>query len=320
MKKSVVIATYNGAEFLREQLDTIRMQTVKPDEVVICDDCSTDNTVEVARTYIEEYGLNGSWIVYENDSNLGYANNFNKAAKLATGDLLFFSDQDDTWDKEKIQIMSELMEQYEDCAVLSTDYNPWYFGDTEKKAPKEVLEKMPNNGKLEKINLSKTSFYIGAIGCCMCVRKTFFDGVNDYWHDGWAQDDRMWRLSQCADGCYILHSNLINHRIHSNNTSTYSKYHTLSRRVKLFKEMQQANEEMLKTLMDRFNNSETPDVKRAILPQIKIVNKHISMMELRIKLLEKRNLFCSIPLVFYLSFYEKKKSYLLEAYMALKGK
>ena len=49
MKTSVVLSTYNGEKYLVEQLDSIKNQTLSADEVVICDDCSNDNTVEIVR-------------------------------------------------------------------------------------------------------------------------------------------------------------------------------------------------------------------------------------------------------------------------------
>ena len=54
---SVVMATYNGADFILEQLDSIRIQKLKPDQVIICDDCSTDQTVALIRDYITKHQL-----------------------------------------------------------------------------------------------------------------------------------------------------------------------------------------------------------------------------------------------------------------------
>ena len=95
MKTSIVMATYNGAEYLYEQLDSIRDQSLKADEVIICDDCSKDNTVAMLKEYVEKNSLGDSWKIIENEENLGYANNFHKALMLAQGDYIFFSDQDD---------------------------------------------------------------------------------------------------------------------------------------------------------------------------------------------------------------------------------
>lgn len=309
MKISVILATYNGEKYLAEQLDSIREQTVPVDEVVVCDDCSTDGTVAALKEYIGRYGLEEKWHVYENESNLGYANNFRKAADLATGDFLFFSDQDDTWDLRKIEIMLDEIQKRPECCVLCTDYNLMYEGQNVPQAPKDVLKKMPNNGVTENVVLSKRSVYIGAIGCCMCVRKTFYDSISEYWFDAWAQDDRMWRLAQCAGGCVIMHKNLINHRIHTNNTSTFGKYHTLERRIKLFKAMQEANLQMLKMLEAEGKVSEQ-----------QMMSRHIDMMELRIDLLEHKHLTNVFKLIKYLPYYQKKTSLLVEVYIAMKAK
>ena len=63
MKISVAMATYNGAQYIEEQLESIRIQTMPVDEVRICDDGSSDDTVEVICHYIREHGLESSWSV-----------------------------------------------------------------------------------------------------------------------------------------------------------------------------------------------------------------------------------------------------------------
>uniref|UniRef100_UPI004057BD07 glycosyltransferase n=1 Tax=Acetatifactor sp. TaxID=1872090 RepID=UPI004057BD07 len=304
------MATYNGETYLVEQLDTIRKQSVPVDELIICDDCSKDKTVEIARNYIVENGLADKWKVVINEKNMGYANNFHNATLLATGDLILFADQDDLWREDKVQIMTALMQKHTDCMVLCSDYEPFYDGEHVPTASKKTLEKMPNNGVLEKVELSEQSVYIGALGCCMCVRREFYHKLNAYWFDGWAQDDRMWRLAQCAGGCYILHSNLIQHRIHGNNTSTYGKYHTTERRLQLFWAMQKANYAM-KDMLDDYSAE-----KKIRL----MIDKHICMMNNRIELLEQRNLLKSLQLLPFLKYYQELKSFLVEIYMVLMKK
>jgi glycosyltransferase involved in cell wall biosynthesis len=304
MTVSVVMATYNGAEFIEEQLDTIREQTRLVDELIICDDGSSDKTVDVVRAYITRHGLEDKWHIYENPVNLGYANNFNHSASLATGDLLFFSDQDDRWDSEKIRTMERIMQEHEDCTVLCTDYFPWIFGDGAAKAPKSVVDKMPDNGVLEKIKLSNRSLYIGAIGCCMCVRRDFFKKIEQYWFDGWAQDDRMWRLAQCVDGLYVLHSNLVWHRIHANNTSTYGNYHGRAKRAAHFREMLLACEQSEKAAEEL--NRPAGDKK--------ILSSHTYMMKRRCEMLENRKPLCALGLIKYLKYYQNYRSFLVDLY------
>ena len=308
VKISVVIASYNGAEFLVEQLDSIRKQTMPPDELIICDDRSKDDTVKVAEEYIKGYNLENRWHVTINEYNMGYADNFDNAAKQASGELIFFSDQDDVWNLDKIEVMTKIMVEHPECKVLCSDYIPWYTGENAPQAPKSVTDRMPDNGVLEEIKLKKKSVYIGALGCCMCVRRDFYKSISSYRFNGWAQDDRMWKMAQCAHGCLILHKNLIKHRIHGNNTSTYGKYHTVERRVKLFSEMLEAEKQMLRYLEDN----------KAEIKEIKLINKHIDMMGKRISLIRDRKIIKTVPLIRYLPYYERKKSYLVEIYMVLK--
>ena len=308
IKISVVIASYNGSEYIEEQLESIRSQTLPPDELLICDDGSTDNTVDVVEKYIKKHNLQDKWSISVNGKNLGYADNFDHVALKANGSLIFFSDQDDFWEPDKIEIMTGIMEKHPECMVLCTDYTPWYTADNAPQAPKSILSRMPNNGILESIKLKKKSVYIGALGCCMCVRKKFYHDIKAYRFNGWAQDDRMWKMAQCAHGCLILHKNLVKHRIHGNNTATYGKYHTVERRIKLFVHMLEADKQMLKYLED--NHAEKKEKS--------IIKNHISMMERRISLIKERKLLKCIPLVRYISYYERAKSYPVDIYIALK--
>ena len=304
MTVSVVMATYNGAGFIEEQLDTILAQTRPADELIICDDGSSDKTVDIVRDYISAHGLQDKWHICENSVNLGYANNFNHVASMASGDLLFFADQDDRWDPEKLRIMEKIMQEHEDCVVLCSDYLPWEFGDRTPNVPKSVKEKMPDNGTLEKISLSNRSLYIGAIGCCMCIRSSFYKAVEHYWFDGWAQDDRMWRLAQCANGLYVLHSNLVWHRIHAGNTSTYGNYHDRKKRAAHFKQMLLACEQSEKAASE-FNVS---------AGESKILASHCIMMNRRCEMLEKRNPAYALGLIKFLKYYQNYRSYLVDLY------
>ena len=302
---SVVIALYNGAEYLKEQLETIRTQTLPPDQVVMVDDGSTDNTAEVARAYIAEHDLQPAWQLYVNEQNLGYANNFRYAATLADCDYMFFSDQDDTWSPDKIALMTEKMEQLHDCVLLCTDYEPWPYGPNAQPVPASAIKKMPNNGVLEKVTLTKKSIYIGALGCCMCVRKDFYDSITDYWFDKWGQDNRLWKLAQCVDGCYLWHKNLIRHRIHGKNAATFGKSHVVAKRLYVFENMYHSAEQMKKLVTDGKARS--------------MLDRHMRMLQLRIDLFSKRKLLNAIRVLPYLSYYERLRSYPLEILIALKN-
>ena len=101
---SIVIATYNGVLFIEEQIESIARGTLLPNEIIIVDDRSTDNTVlllnNIKRNHPE---LNIKIII--NDSNIGAHSTFKKAIKLAKGKYIAPCDQDDIWEKNHIEIL-----------------------------------------------------------------------------------------------------------------------------------------------------------------------------------------------------------------------
>ena len=115
MSVSVVMATYCGERYIIEQLDSIVCQLGVGDEIIICDDCSSDNTVAVIRDYITQKHLENIIHITINEKNLGFQNNFNKAMKLAQNEYIFFSDQDDVWLDTKIADMVKIMKENTDC-------------------------------------------------------------------------------------------------------------------------------------------------------------------------------------------------------------
>lgn len=105
-KISVVICTYNGANFLREQLDSIIYQTYPVYEIIVQDDCSQDATLEIIKEYQEIYP---SILLFQNKKNKGFCANFLTAFYLASGDYIASCDQDDIWENDKLEILINQM-------------------------------------------------------------------------------------------------------------------------------------------------------------------------------------------------------------------
>lgn len=99
-KTSIALCTYNGEAFLPEQLDSFSAQTLLPDELIVCDDGSTDGTINL----LTQYATNAPFpvAIYHNPSNLGSTRNFAKAVALCCGDIVFLADQDDVWRRDKV--------------------------------------------------------------------------------------------------------------------------------------------------------------------------------------------------------------------------
>ena len=97
---SVALCTYNGQEFLSEQLSTILSQSYDHLEVIVCDDGSTDRTLQIVKDFAAK-DPRVKW--YQNLKNLGFNKNFEKAISLTSGEFIAISDQDDIWEVDKIQ-------------------------------------------------------------------------------------------------------------------------------------------------------------------------------------------------------------------------
>lgn len=123
MSVSLVLGTYNGEVYLREQLDSIFAQTWFPQEIIAVDDCSTDGTVAI----LQEYAARTPRMkVIVNEQNLGFIRNFEKGCSLAKGRWIALCDQDDYWMPDKIEKMVEAIGDRHDmvyCDSLLCDEN-----------------------------------------------------------------------------------------------------------------------------------------------------------------------------------------------------
>lgn len=116
---SVVLATHNGERFLAEQLDSLAAQTRTPDELVAVDDCSTDRTVEMLRSFARTAPFPVE--VVEQTEHAGTCDTFGEGLRRATGTILAICDQDDRWAPEKIAIMSERMAARPEALLAFSD-------------------------------------------------------------------------------------------------------------------------------------------------------------------------------------------------------
>lgn len=129
MKISVVMCTYNGWAYLQEQLDSLIHQHRQPDELVICDDQSTDQTLSLAKQFAVDAPFPVT--VHLNPKQYGPASNFSQAIQKCTGDIILPCDQDDRWLPEKIATFEKLFAENPDCllafsdlAIMQTDGTP----------------------------------------------------------------------------------------------------------------------------------------------------------------------------------------------------
>ena len=119
MKISIAMCTYNGAEFLPAQLQSIITQARPPDEIVICDDGSTDDTRAVVERFAGESSI--PITLHINDRNLGSVKNFERAITLCTGDVIALSDQDDVWRSDKLHLFESVLNKSPAAGIVFSD-------------------------------------------------------------------------------------------------------------------------------------------------------------------------------------------------------
>jgi len=126
---SVVMATFNGEKFIKEQLETIISQTIQPQEIIICDDCSSDQTIKIIES------LNNPLIkIYQNSTKIGVVENFKKGVSLTKdGNFIALSDQDDVWFKNKLETLYNSISEFKESLIPTIAYSDLTLVDSNKK-------------------------------------------------------------------------------------------------------------------------------------------------------------------------------------------
>ena len=230
MKTSVVIATYNGSRFIQEQLDSIINQTVLPDEIVISDDGSTDSTVKLVQSYIQQHiDLKIHFRLVLNDlDNHGVLGNFQNAFDHSNGEYVFFCDQDDVWLPNKMERLTDILDSCDekvvihDAQVLKEDEDGSFH-----LIDRHLMSNYPfdSNG-LYKIKGSAEvwlAFYTCAIqGMCICAKRDYLLSISPF-SKGLGHDYWILFCAAADDTLLAIKDDMAYYRIHSNNTAGLSE-------------------------------------------------------------------------------------------------
>lgn len=198
MTVSVVMATYNGEDYIEKQLESILNQSRLPEEIIICDDCSKDNTLQIIRKFVEKHN-EIKWIVVKNNKNQGYIINFFNAIGKATGEIIILSDQDDVWDKNKIKFFVKCFNEHEDMLSIHSDYsiidsNENIIGNNQIGYQKEI----------EKYSIQKFCERLNYCGMSSAFRSNLKEVLKDIDpNDIPTHDWTIHALSIVRDGMYV---------------------------------------------------------------------------------------------------------------------
>lgn len=134
-KVSIVVPVYNAAAFLKDTIESVKAQTYENWELILVDDCSTDESISIVRDYMTDERI----ILLQNESNMKAAKSRNNGIKKASGDFLCFLDADDIWMKDKLETQLDFMKK-NDAAFSYTAYE---FGDENAKGLGKYVEVLP---------------------------------------------------------------------------------------------------------------------------------------------------------------------------------
>ena len=243
---SVAMATYNGQDYIKEQLVSILNQNKRVDEIVICDDCSTDNTINIIKEFLEE-NSNLDIRLFINKENVGYKINFKKALSYCKGEYIFLCDQDDIWLANKVEKMIGIMETNNNIKVLASSYELIDSNGNITKSNTSLYKHDVKQDTLKRITFEELVVGNSFQGCSLCIRAEINDKFqthfNEYFHHDWLLNI----YASEVNGMYFYNEPLFQYRIHEKNAIGLSGLAPVTYDVKSL-------EGRLKTAKESLNN------------------------------------------------------------------
>ena len=201
---SVAMATYNGEKYITKQIDSILNNLNNNDEIIISDDGSTDNTINIIKSY------NDKRIKLFNGPKQGLIKNFENAISHCNNNYIFLSDQDDIWASNKKEEILKTFKKtnsdliIHDCTVFDSDTNQILINSFfEFRNSKKGIIK----------NIIKNSY----IGCCMAFDKKIKDIILPFPNNIPMHDQWIGLMAEKKGNVYFLNKKLIKYRRHNDN-------------------------------------------------------------------------------------------------------
>jgi glycosyltransferase involved in cell wall biosynthesis len=261
---SIAMATYNGEPFLERQLLSLSEQLTPPSELVICDDGSTDGTIEI----IHRFARSASFPVrfFANTTRLGWKANFLKAASLCASDYIAFCDQDDIWLKHKCSVVSQYL-----------DGNPYSF----LQHGYRLIDSYSNviSGDLDNSDVERDAPWRHSRGLTQVFHRSFlaysdlWDLSQDHFVDNQKMGHEQWIhfLAQLFGTIISIDDVLVYYRQHDTNTVGFGR---VDRSINFVG--------TLKTNLSRLYNKEVFDGKRGDLVKLLRWRKSASSSRARV--------------------------------------
>ncbi len=220
---SILLCTYNGEDYIKEQITSILNQSYENFELLIIDDCSTDHTFAICEKYEKEHS---NISLFKNKINLGINKNFEKAISLAKGEYLAFADQDDVWRIDKIEILLKLIQSSAAILVYCNSEMINENGESTNTASTD------HNVFVKGNNSKQLILYNTVSGHQMLFKKELVKHIlplpKKFWYDWW--------IAYIATAKFSIHfteKKLVKYRIHQNSFVQSKKKNKTNRKTKI---------------------------------------------------------------------------------------
>jgi glycosyltransferase involved in cell wall biosynthesis len=205
---SVCIATYNGAPYIERQLRSILCQLAQADEVILVDDYSSDATLDV----VEKIG-DKRIKIYRNEFNQGVLRTFERAIRLASGNIIFLSDQDDIWYPEKIEKFIKVFDEHQNVTLVLSDAK--IINEVDEVVAESFLESRGGFSSGFWHNIIQNKY----LGCTMAFRRSMAEKFLPFPMDVPGHDVWIGCINSIYGKSFFLNMPLMAYRRHQHNVS-----------------------------------------------------------------------------------------------------
>lgn len=224
---SVVLGSFNGERYISQQIDSIINQSYLPKEIIVTDDCSTDDTLVIVRSFMDK--SNVPIRIVERNNNIGFGRNFLSGSRLASADIIAFSDQDDIWHPDKLAVC---VEKLSDPLIVLVAHSAQLI-DQDGANIGRFTQYIKSDYLIEPLSGDPWG---GHFGFSMVFRKSLLDlvpadkfdinlnGKANKAHDTWVSI-----LARSAGKIACISRDLVSYRQHGNNVYGAPSKHNISK-------------------------------------------------------------------------------------------
>ncbi len=263
---STILATYNSHKYIINQLDSIRKQTRSVDELIIFDDCSTDDTVPILKKYITKYQLE-NWKLFCHKKNEGFIKTFSDCLGHTNGDIILLCDHDDVWESNKVELIEKIFDENENILCLATGFEEIdENGDIIKvkkksgKSNNNLIRREVQHNSLNKMSIFDVGIYNISPGCTYAINKKIKEEYLKTIETQYLPHDyKMTEIAACLNGLYYYDVIMTKYRIHVGNTIGLSHQGDYNKRVAMIEHNVEEKREMYE-IAKRYYNKGTDEL------------------------------------------------------------